>query len=55
VRWRDVIEVFRGDPRGSIGIFSTSQSISVLLMPLAIIMLVTLARKHRFIERRKAA
>jgi phosphatidylglycerol:prolipoprotein diacylglycerol transferase len=44
---RYIIEVFRGDPRGSVSIFSTSQFISVLLTPLAIIMLVTLATRHR--------
>jgi phosphatidylglycerol:prolipoprotein diacylglycerol transferase len=43
---RYVIEMFRGDPRGSIGIFSTSQFISLLLVPLALAMLVYLARQH---------
>jgi phosphatidylglycerol:prolipoprotein diacylglycerol transferase len=42
---RYVIEMYRGDPRGTVfGIFSTSQFISVLLAPLSIIMLVWLAR-----------
>ncbi|MCC7416429.1 MAG: prolipoprotein diacylglyceryl transferase [Acidobacteria bacterium] len=41
---RFVIEFYRGDVRGSIGIFSTSQFISVILAPLAIGMLVYLAR-----------
>jgi phosphatidylglycerol:prolipoprotein diacylglycerol transferase len=41
---RYVIEIFRGDPRGSVGIFSTSQFISIVLAPLAIVMLVYLAR-----------
>jgi phosphatidylglycerol:prolipoprotein diacylglycerol transferase len=41
---RFVVEIFRGDPRGSVGIFSTSQFISVLLAPLAIAMLVYLSR-----------
>jgi phosphatidylglycerol---prolipoprotein diacylglyceryl transferase len=41
---RYVIEMFRGDPRGSVLIFSTSQFISVLLAPLAVIMLLYLAR-----------
>ena len=42
---RYVIEMFRGDPRGSILIFSTSQFISVLLAPLAVAMLVYLSRR----------
>jgi phosphatidylglycerol---prolipoprotein diacylglyceryl transferase len=41
---RFVIEFYRGDPRGSVGIFSTSQFISVVLAPLAVVMLVYLAR-----------
>jgi phosphatidylglycerol:prolipoprotein diacylglycerol transferase len=41
---RFIIEIFRGDPRGNVGIFSTSQFISVLLAPLAIAMLVYLSR-----------
>jgi phosphatidylglycerol---prolipoprotein diacylglyceryl transferase len=41
---RYVIEMFRGDPRGSVGMFSTSQFISLILVPLALIMLVYLAR-----------
>ena len=32
---RFVIEFFRGDERGTVGMFSTSQFISVLLAPLA--------------------
>ena len=40
---RYVIEIFRGDPRGSVGIFSTSQFISIVLAPLAIAMLVYLS------------
>ena len=42
---RFVIEFYRGDERGSVGIFSTSQFISVLLAPLAIGMLLYLARQ----------
>ncbi|MGB7219337.1 MAG: prolipoprotein diacylglyceryl transferase [Vicinamibacterales bacterium] len=42
---RFVIEFYRGDDRGSIGMFSTSQFISILLAPLAIGMLVYLARR----------
>jgi phosphatidylglycerol:prolipoprotein diacylglycerol transferase len=41
---RFVIEFYRGDERGTVGIFSTSQFISVLLAPLAIVMLVYLSR-----------
>jgi len=41
---RFIIEFFRGDERGSVGMFSTSQFISILLAPLAIVMLVYLAR-----------
>jgi phosphatidylglycerol:prolipoprotein diacylglycerol transferase len=43
---RYVIEIFRGDERGAIGMFSTSQFISLLLAPLAIGMLVYLARRR---------
>src|SRR5580765_5563321 len=42
---RFIIEFFRGDERGTVGIFSTSQFISVLLAPLAIVMLIYLARR----------
>jgi len=42
---RFIIEFFRGDPRGSVGVFSTSQFISILLAPLAIVMLVRLSRR----------
>src|SRR5437764_2712818 len=42
---RFIIEFFRGDERGSVGIFSTSQFISIVLAPLAIGMLVYLARR----------
>ena len=41
---RFFIEFFRGDERGAVGVFSTSQFISVLLAPLAVVMLVYLAR-----------
>jgi len=41
---RYVIEMFRGDERGTVGIFSISQFISVMLAPLAIAMLIYLAR-----------
>jgi phosphatidylglycerol:prolipoprotein diacylglycerol transferase len=42
---RYVIEFFRDDPRGTILMFSTSQFISIILAPLAIIMLVYLSRR----------
>src|SRR5438128_4151456 len=42
---RFIIEFYRGDERGTIGMFSTSQFISILLAPLAIVMLVYLARE----------
>jgi phosphatidylglycerol:prolipoprotein diacylglycerol transferase len=41
---RFVIEFYRGDERGSVGMFSTSQFISIVLAPLAIAMLVYLSR-----------
>src|SRR5499427_8326531 len=41
---RYIIEIFRGDPRGTVGMFSTSQFISIILAPLAVIMLVYLRR-----------
>lgn len=43
---RYLIEIYRGDPRGAIGIFSTSQFISLLLAPLAIGMLLYLGRRQ---------
>ncbi len=42
---RFVIEFYRGDPRGTIGALSTSQFVSLLLVPLSIVMLVVLARR----------
>jgi phosphatidylglycerol---prolipoprotein diacylglyceryl transferase len=41
---RFVIEFFRGDERGMVFVFSTSQFISLLLAPLALVMLVYLSR-----------
>src|SRR4051794_26120595 len=41
---RYIIEMFRDDPRGTVGMFSTSQFISMVLAPLAVIMLVYLRR-----------
>ena len=42
---RFIIEFFRGDSRGTIGMFSTSQFVSLLIVPLSIIMLIVLARR----------
>src|SRR5712692_1533239 len=42
---RFIIEFYRGDDRGAVGMFSTSQFISVILAPLAIVMLVYLSRR----------
>jgi phosphatidylglycerol:prolipoprotein diacylglycerol transferase len=42
---RFVIEFYRGDARGMVGTFSTSQFVSLLIVPLAIVMLVVLARR----------
>jgi phosphatidylglycerol:prolipoprotein diacylglycerol transferase len=42
---RFVIEFYRGDPRGMVGTLSTSQFVSVLLVPVSIIMLVVLSRR----------
>jgi phosphatidylglycerol:prolipoprotein diacylglycerol transferase len=42
---RYIIEIFRGDPRGTVFMFSTSQFISVILIPLALAMLIYLARR----------
>src|SRR6266498_1126835 len=41
---RFIIEFYRGDDRGTVGMFSTSQFISLVLAPLAIVMLVYLSR-----------
>ena len=41
---RFIIEFYRGDERGTVFMFSTSQFISILLAPLAIGMLVYLSR-----------
>ena len=42
---RYAIEIYRGDPRGTVGMFSTSQFISVVLAPLAVVMLAYLWRR----------
>lgn len=41
---RYIIEYYRGDERGAVGPFSTSQFISLILAPLAVVMLVYLGR-----------
>jgi phosphatidylglycerol:prolipoprotein diacylglycerol transferase len=43
---RFVIEFYRGDSRGMIGSLSTSQFVSVILVPVAIVMLVVLGRRY---------
>jgi phosphatidylglycerol:prolipoprotein diacylglycerol transferase len=43
---RFIIEFYRGDVRGTIGMFSTSQFVSLLIVPLSIVMLVVLARRE---------
>src|SRR5436305_15254464 len=57
---RYIIEFYRGDERGSVGPFSTSQFISLLLVPLAVIMLLYLGRlsggpAHEGARRQRAA
>ncbi len=42
---RYVIEIYRGDPRGMVLTFSTSQFISLMLAPVAIAMLIYLSRR----------
>ena len=42
---RFIIEFYRGDARGMIGDLSTSQFVSVLLVPLSIVMLFVLSRR----------
>lgn len=42
---RFIIEFFRGDTRGTVGAMSTSQFLSIILVPLAIVMLIVLARR----------
>jgi phosphatidylglycerol:prolipoprotein diacylglycerol transferase len=42
---RFIIEFYRGDPRGMVGPVSTSQFVSLLIGPLAAVMLVVLSRR----------
>jgi phosphatidylglycerol:prolipoprotein diacylglycerol transferase len=41
---RFVVEIFRGDPRGMIGGLSTSQFVSLLIVPVGLVMLLRLRR-----------
>ena len=57
---RYAIEMFRGDPRGMVLGFSTSQFISLILAPLSLAMLIYLARwnpetPERAVKRKRAA
>jgi phosphatidylglycerol---prolipoprotein diacylglyceryl transferase len=42
---RFIIEFYRGDTRGMVGMFSTSQFVSIIIVPLAIVMLIVLGRR----------
>lgn len=42
---RFVIEFYRGDSRGMIGALSTSQAVSLVIVPISIIMLIVLSRR----------
>jgi phosphatidylglycerol---prolipoprotein diacylglyceryl transferase len=42
---RFAIEFYRGDPRGAVGVLSTSQFVSIIVVPLAIVMLFLLGRR----------
>src|SRR6188474_2208598 len=42
---RFIIEFYRGDTRGTVGMFSTSQFLSILIVPLSIVMLIVLGRR----------
>jgi phosphatidylglycerol:prolipoprotein diacylglycerol transferase len=50
---RFVIEFYRGDPRGIVGPFSTSQFLSLIIVPLSLVMLYVLSR--RFTPESKSA
>jgi phosphatidylglycerol:prolipoprotein diacylglycerol transferase len=43
---RFIIEFYRGDSRGAIGMFSTSQFVSLIIVPLSLIMLFYLSRRQ---------
>ena len=42
---RFIIEFYRGDARGMVGAFSTSQFVSLVIVPLSIVMLIVLGRR----------
>jgi phosphatidylglycerol---prolipoprotein diacylglyceryl transferase len=42
---RFIIEFYRGDARGTVGMFSTSQFVSLLIVPISIVMLFLLGRR----------
>ena len=42
---RFIIEFYRGDARGMVGDLSTSQFVSVILVPLSVVMLIVLSRR----------
>ena len=42
---RFIIEFYRGDTRGTVWMFSTSQFVSIIIVPLAIVMLIVLGRR----------
>jgi phosphatidylglycerol:prolipoprotein diacylglycerol transferase len=44
---RFIIEFYRGDARGAVGDFSTSQFVSLVLVPLSIVMLAILSRRFK--------
>ena len=44
---RFIIEFYRGDSRGAVGDFSTSQFVSLVLVPLSIVMLAILSRRFK--------
>ena len=44
---RFIIEMYRGDTRGMVGTFSTSQFLSLIIVPLSIVMLVVLGRRAK--------
>ena len=56
---RFIIEIYRGDPRGTMGMFSTSQIISIAIVPVSIAMLLYLSRRPspepKVAARRRAA
>jgi phosphatidylglycerol:prolipoprotein diacylglycerol transferase len=56
---RFIIEIYRGDPRGAMGMFSTSQIISIAMVPVSIAMLLYLSRRPspepKVAARRRAA